>query len=150
MSKKEKKSQEDSKSKSYTIEFLEEEISDLEDTLALTEAKLQNVITENDRLILRYEPYRPPGDENEGLDFYELIEENDSLIRNIANKIDVIRELDQEIVDLNNQIIRFVEENRQQRIELSELKNAVAEIKPKQLSFNHLAKAIAKVAYRRH
>lgn len=63
----------------YTIEALEDEIEEIRQDNIERRAKLWEVIQENDRLTLTYEPYRPPGDEHEGLEFYGLIEENEEL-----------------------------------------------------------------------
>lgn len=82
---------------SYSIEALEDDVEHWQEVAAEAKAKLWEIICENDRLTLTYEPYRPPGDEYEGLGFYELIEENDNLTQNILDKIAVINELDKEI-----------------------------------------------------
>lgn len=102
----------------YTIEALEDELQDHEKEIEDTKAKLWDVIQENDRLTLTYEPYRPPGDEHEGLDFYELIEENDNLTQNILNKIAVIKELEERIYILE----RTVQVNKAPRIPASDPK----------------------------
>lgn len=68
----------------YQIEALEDEIEDLKSEVAEEHSKLWEIIQENDRLTLAYEPYRPPGDENEGVNFYDLIEENKELRAEVA------------------------------------------------------------------
>lgn len=68
---------------SYTIEALGDEIEHMKGEVAEKHAKLWEVIQENDRLTMTYEPYRPEGDEDHGKDFYELIEENKDLHSNI-------------------------------------------------------------------
>lgn len=73
---------------SYTVEALDDEIEYLKNTIAELErkgaedhARIWELICHNDRLTLSYEPYRPPGDEHEGLTFYGLVEENKELIK---------------------------------------------------------------------
>ncbi len=114
----------DKKELKYRIEALEAEIEDLEESLRDEHQKLWEVIQENDRLTLTYEPYRPPGDEHENLDFYGLLEENDSLTENVLDKIEVIKELE-------DQMRQLTQENRRVYAELSDLKRAMVEMKPK-------------------
>jgi hypothetical protein len=64
----------------YSVEALEDEVEYLRNTISEDHIRIVDLIRENDRLTLRYEPFRPPGDEHEGFDFYELIEENEALI----------------------------------------------------------------------
>lgn len=101
-----------------TIDYLAEKIDGLTGTvndlskvnkdvllgLAKAQERIVELIHENDRLTLAYEPYRPPGDEDEELTFYGLKEENDSFMHNILDKIAVIQEQDSEIRELHNQI----------------------------------------------
>jgi regulator of replication initiation timing len=94
---------------SYTIEAFENEIEDLEEVIKVTKAKLWEVIQENDRLTMRYEPYRPPGDQHEDYDFYELIEENKSLKKKIR---------------------LLSEQNTQLLTELRDIRVAMREMKP--------------------
>lgn len=101
---KEKKLKEKNLEQSYTIEALQDEIEFLQQDNADRRAKLWEVVCENDRLTMRYEPYRPPGDEHEEFDFYELIEENESLSQNILNKMKVIDEKNIEMANLNYKI----------------------------------------------
>ena len=68
----------------YQIEALEEEIKDLKSEIVENHTKLWDIIQENDRLTMTYEPYRPPGDEDEGVNFYDLIEENKELRAEVA------------------------------------------------------------------
>lgn len=63
----------------YTTEALDEEIEYLRDELRMKGDRVVELISEVDRLSLRYEPYRPEGDEDESKDFYELIEEVSAL-----------------------------------------------------------------------
>lgn len=88
----------------YDVEALEDHIEHLEEVIADSKAKHWELIQENDRLTLTYEPYRPPGDEYEGLQFYDILEENDELTRGILDKMEVIKEQDQRIAELRNQI----------------------------------------------
>lgn len=92
------------KEQSYMIEAQNDEIAYLKGEVAEKHEKLWAVIQKNDRLTMTYEPYRPPGDEYEGLTFYELIEENNSLTKNILDKIDVIKELDEELRKLGAEV----------------------------------------------
>jgi regulator of replication initiation timing len=84
---------------SYLVEALEDEVSELRELLHDKHEKLIELIGENDRLTMRYEPYRPENDEDAGRDFYELIEETKFLEREnkrlVSNLIDVRTELHQ-------------------------------------------------------
>ena len=91
----------------YSIEALEDEIENLEEINRNQHEKLWEVIQENDRLTITYEPYRPPGDEHEDLDFYSLVEENDELTHKILDKIEIINEQDEELRDLRNALIEL-------------------------------------------
>lgn len=91
----------------YSIEALEDEVEELEEVIASKQARIVELIHENDRLTLAYEPYRPPGDENEDLGYYDLIDENNSLAQNVLDKIEVINELDQEIRQLQSTVRAF-------------------------------------------
>lgn len=97
--------------KGYLIEALEDELEyhveaivEKNKEIDKKHTRIVELVHENDRLTLTYEPYRPPGDENEGLGYYDLINENNTLVENVLDKIAVIRELDDEITDLKNQI----------------------------------------------
>lgn len=106
----------------YTIEALENEIESLEEDARITHEKLWTVITENDRLTLRYEPYRPPGSEDEEYDFYELVNDNKSLTQKLLDKIEIIKELEEEVraaKTRNNLLVS----------ELIDVRKAVAEMK---------------------
>lgn len=70
----------------FTIEALQHEITDLEERLTASDSRLWEIIKENDRLTLTYEPYRPPGDTYEGLEFFELVEENEALAQDLLDK----------------------------------------------------------------
>lgn len=63
----------------YTIEALEDEIEYLREDSVDSRAKLWEIIQENDILTMKYCPYRPPGDEDEDIDYYDLKEENNNL-----------------------------------------------------------------------
>ena len=114
----------------YSIEVLEDEISDLEEQLSETKTKLWEIIQENDRLTLTYEPYRPTGDENEGVNFYDLFDENKELKA-------TVRQLEQEVVNLNYKL-RQVEKSmvemkpagKQPRIKYDRWWNASFELWP--------------------
>lgn len=84
---------------SYTIEVLEGEIEHLEEVIADTKAKLWEVICDNDRLTLAFEPYIPPGHEDAELTFYGLKEENDMLTQKVLDKMEIIEELDEEVLN---------------------------------------------------
>jgi hypothetical protein len=64
---------------SYTIEALEDEVEYLRSEYATNHARIWELICENDVLTMKYCPYRPPGDEDEDIDYYDLKEENESL-----------------------------------------------------------------------
>lgn len=64
----------------YRIEALEHEVSDREDLVALQRIRIRELIDNLDRLSLRYEPFIPEGDDDHGLDFYELVEDNKRLV----------------------------------------------------------------------
>lgn len=112
----------------YSIEALEDEVSYLVEQLAQEHSKLWEVIQENDRLTITYEPYRPPGDEYEGLGFYELIEENDSLTKKLLDKIKVIEELDEINRNLYDKKNLLTSDLIDLRTEVSRMKNTM---KPK-------------------
>ncbi len=76
--------------KSKVIATLEKDIDELR-------ARLWEVISENDRLTLTYEPFQPEGDEYEGVQYFDLIDENDSLAAKLLDKLGVIRELEARI-----------------------------------------------------
>lgn len=114
----------------YSIEALENELEHLEEVIEDTKAKLWQVICDNDRLTMTYEPYRPPGDKHEGLDFYELIEENDNLTNNVLAKIAVIKELEEEKNEDKKRITSLEYRNTNLANELREVRKAVVEMKP--------------------
>lgn len=89
----------------YSLEALEDEVEHLREVITQKQGRISELIGENDRLTLTYEPYRPPGDEYEGLGFYELIEENDALTQNVLDKIQVIRELEATISELQRPVM---------------------------------------------
>jgi hypothetical protein len=64
---------------SYTIEALEDEVEYLREEYATNHARIWELICENDTLTMKYCPYRPPGDEDENIDYYDLKEENEAL-----------------------------------------------------------------------
>ena len=97
------------------IEALESEIEDLKEMARIKQERMWEIIQENDRLTLKYEPYRPPGDEHEETSFYDLIEENDTLTKNILDKIEVIKEVEKE----NEGLHRTVETMRSQNVNLA-------------------------------
>lgn len=65
---------------SYTIEALEDEIEDLKEERAENKARIWELICQNDALTMKYCPYRPPGDEDENIDYYDLKDENKALM----------------------------------------------------------------------
>lgn len=99
--KKKKELKEKNLEQSYTIEALEDEITNLEEIIASLKAKQWELVQENDRLTMRYEPYRPPGDENEGRDFYELIDE---------------------VSEARSQISRLAQENYELRVQMRNMR----------------------------
>ena len=64
---------------SYNIEALEDEIEYLKEEHATNKARIWELICENDKLTMKYRPYRPPGDEDEDIDYYDLKDENTNL-----------------------------------------------------------------------
>jgi regulator of replication initiation timing len=84
----------------YDIEALEEEVDRLMELLQDKHEKLVNLINENDRLTMRYEPYRPEGDEDYGKDFYELIEENNRLRRDNLKLTNRLWEVEQAVKEI--------------------------------------------------
>lgn len=88
----------------YTIEALENEIETLEETARLDHERLWSIIQENDRLTLTYEPYRPPGDEHEGVQFYDLVEENEELHAQIKSLQDRNNRLTSELIDVRTAV----------------------------------------------
>lgn len=69
---------------SYTIEALKDEVEYLKQDSADSRTKLWDIIQHNDMLTMKYCPYRPPGDEDEDIDYYDLKEENNNLRLQIA------------------------------------------------------------------
>lgn len=63
----------------YSIEALEDEIEHLHEVISSKHTRVVELIGENDRLTMTYEPYRPPGDEDENISYYDLKEENEHL-----------------------------------------------------------------------
>ena len=64
---------------SYNIEALEDEIEYLKGEHATNKARIWELIQQNDTLTMKYCPYRPPGDEDEDIDYYDLKDENAKL-----------------------------------------------------------------------
>lgn len=60
-----------------------EEILELLETLASNQKRIVELITENDRLTLKYEPYFPP-EQDPGYTYMDLIEENERLRWTVA------------------------------------------------------------------
>lgn len=81
----------------YQTEALEDEIDNLEEELSITKEKLWEIIQENDRLTLTYEPYSPPGHEDENIGYYDQKEE-------IQRLRTMIRELQTEAHQLNKRL----------------------------------------------
>lgn len=63
----------------YRIEALEGEIEYHEERAEMQRERIWELIQENDRLTLRYEPFNPEGSEGHGESFYDLLEERNSL-----------------------------------------------------------------------
>lgn len=97
----------------YDIEAMTDEVEHLHEVISGKQARIAELIGLNDRLTLTYEPYRPPGDDYENVAYYDLIEENDSLTKNVVDKIEVIRGLDEEIVHLRAMVKEFQAEASQ-------------------------------------
>lgn len=64
---------------SYSIEALQDEVEYLNGEHASNKARIWELICENDKLTMKYCPYRPPGDEDEDIDYYDLKDENTNL-----------------------------------------------------------------------
>lgn len=62
-----------------TVEEMQGQIEELEDLVRSKHERIWELIQENDRLTMTYEPYRAPGDENENTGYYDLIEEVNEL-----------------------------------------------------------------------
>lgn len=98
----------------YTIEALEDEIEYLKGEHATNRARIWELIEHNDRLTLTYEPYRPPGDEDENTSYYDLKEENDMLTQKVLDKMALTDELDGRISKLvteNYELRRTIQAN---------------------------------------
>lgn len=74
----------------YSIEALEDEVDELKwanrDLCQMVldkQTRIVELISENDRLTMTYEPYRPPGDEDENISYYDLKEENQHLVTDV-------------------------------------------------------------------
>lgn len=61
------------------VSFLLEDLEEVENENEKKQARIVELLDEVDRLTGAYEPYRPEGDEDEGLTFYGLKEENEEL-----------------------------------------------------------------------
>lgn len=59
----------------YSIEALEDETEHLREIISQKHSRIVELIHENDRLTLTYEPYHPPGSELENTGYYELIDQ---------------------------------------------------------------------------
>ncbi len=88
----------------YQIEALQDQVEDLEQQLQDQHAKLWSIIQENDRLTLKYEPYRPEGDEHENLDFYGLVEDNKKLKDLVKRLQEKNNRLVSELIDVRKAI----------------------------------------------
>jgi hypothetical protein len=64
---------------SYTIEALKDEVDYWKEQHDLKQSRISQLIQENDRLTLTYEPYRPSGDEDANISYYDLKKENKRL-----------------------------------------------------------------------
>lgn len=106
----------------YSIEALENEIQNLEERLQDKHEKMWEIIQHNDRLTLTYEPYRPPGDKHEDVTFYGLIEENDSLVEKVLEKMEIIREQDENIERLYGSLAIYQDRVAQLERSLVEMK----------------------------
>lgn len=98
---------------SYTIEALEDEVEYFKEVVGQKQSRISDLISENDRLTMTYEPYRPPGDDMESISYSDLNEENDSLTQNIMDKIHVIHEQEEEITRLWTMVKEFQAEAHQ-------------------------------------
>jgi len=91
----------------YDLEALNDEVEHLSEVIASKQARIVELIRENDRLTLAYEPYRPPGDEWEGVNFYDLVEENEALTQKVLDKMQIIEELDTELYQLKRSLVEL-------------------------------------------
>lgn len=113
----------------YNVEMLQDEVDHHEEMARINHERLWTIIQENDRLTLRYEPYRPPGHETEEYDFYELIDENKSLTQNVLDKVLVIKEVEDENKELKAKITSLEYRNQNLANDLREIRQAVLEMK---------------------
>ncbi len=72
---------------SYSVGALEDEIEYLNETVAQKQGRIVELINENDRLTMAFDPYIPEDSEDYGLTFYGLKAENESLIEKIQEKM---------------------------------------------------------------
>lgn len=88
----------------YTIEALQDEVDHWQEVAAENKAKLWDIICENDRLTLTYEPYSPPGHEDENVGYYDLKEENKDLSDRINRYLDTIQKQDNLLWELRAEV----------------------------------------------
>lgn len=81
----------------YTVDALLNEIEDLVALVDQKQDRIVELIRENDRLTLTFEPYIPEDDEDHGLSFYGLKEDNDVLTKKVENFKGMIRKQDTRI-----------------------------------------------------
>lgn len=86
-----KKSKKDLKAKilelSYDLEAADSEIDDLVEQIGDQSRRIYELITENDRLTITYEPFIPKDSPYYGREFFEILEENKELNDKVASLI---------------------------------------------------------------
>lgn len=102
-------------SKKEKIQELQWTIGAYEDEVEENKELIASLIKDNDRLTLAFEPYIPEDHEDYGLTFYGLKEENDQFAQNILDKIEVIKELDNENYNLRAQIRQLQKKTSEKR-----------------------------------
>lgn len=123
----------------YNVEALENEIESLEEDARINHEKLWTVIQENDRLTLRYEPFRPPGDPTEEYDFYELVDENKALEKEVKYEKDKNNRLTAELIDVRKAVaeMKIVQEEPRRLIKNDRYWNFSFELWPGAWGLNY-------------
>lgn len=62
-------------------------LDSLRQQVNMKQERIVELIRENDRLTLTYEPWRPESDPNYGVQFHDLVDDNDALTEQIAGLI---------------------------------------------------------------
>ena len=101
----------------WELEAANSEIDDLIEQIADQQRRIVELINENDRLTITYEPFIPEDDPDYGREFFEILEEN--------------KELNNRVTSLVYRLDNINRERNEFQLQLWDLQKAVKEMKPK-------------------